>query len=150
VDIDANLVLKNGRLFVATYQGQVSALDPNTGRILWQKSNSVYADITADEHALYAVTADGTITAYDQTSGRILWQQKDLAWRFLTGPTLYHHFLVVGDLQGYAHFINPENGKLLGRIPIDRRPTAIINTPQILDQSLIFINTEGRLVSIEA
>ncbi|MCD6048578.1 MAG: bamB [Gammaproteobacteria bacterium] len=150
VDIDANLILQDGRLFVATYQGQVDALAPATGNILWQAPNSVYADIAVDNQLVYAVHADGTMTAYNQNTGKVVWTQKDFAWRFLTGPTLYQNMLVVGDLEGYVHFIKPATGELLGRIQASKKPTPMIVPPLLMNQSLIVLDTQGNLAAITA
>jgi outer membrane protein assembly factor BamB len=147
VDIDANLIIDGNRLYVATYQGQIAALDLHNGKIIWQRPNSVYADIASDHHALYAVNNDGSLTAYNLINGDILWQQKALAWHFLTGPTIYENNLVVGDVQGQLYFIKPSNGDIIGNLAV-YKDSNIINAPLQLGNLLIVINTHGRLAAV--
>ena len=146
IDIDSDLILQSGKLFVATYQGQVVALNPATGNIIWKQPNSIYANLAADDHNLYATQADGTMTAYDQAHGKAQWEQKAFAWRFLTGGTLYKQYLVVGDLQGFVHFVNAENGQPAGRIALAR--SSIINAPFACGANLCVIDTDGRLAAL--
>lgn len=147
VDIDAHLLIDAGRLYVATYQGQISALDHSNGKILWQQSNSVYADITLAHNTLYAVNADGTLSAYAAANGKLRWQQKALAWHFLTGPATYENYLVVGDVQGDVYFVSPNHGQLLARLPVYKK-SDIINTPLIANQEIFMIDGKGNLAAL--
>jgi outer membrane protein assembly factor BamB len=147
VDIDAHLVADPQHIYVATYQGQIAALDRSSGKILWQQANSVYADITLQADTLYAVKADGTFSSYDAKNGKLLWQKNDLAWHFLTGPAWYHNHLVVGDIQGSLYFINPADGKLLAQL-VAYKKSPIINTPLIANNALIVIDAKGSLSAV--
>lgn len=147
VDIDARLLIEGDRLYVATYQGQITALERAQGKIVWQQDNSVYADITLYNGTLYAVNADGTLNAYAALNGKSLWQQKALAWHFLTGPAIYQNHLVVGDVQGNVYFLSSANGQLLAQLPVYKKSN-IINTPLIANNTLFVINTKGSLTAI--
>jgi len=147
IDIDANLIVKGQRLYVATYQGDVSALDVHTGKILWQQPSSVYADITLDNDLLYAIAADGTMTAYNANNGKIVWTNKTFAWHFLTGPTLFENNLVMGDEEGHVYFVNPKTGTLLGQTK-PYKDSKIISHPLVLGQEVIVVDTLGELSAI--
>lgn len=147
VDIDAHLLIDAGRLYVATYQGQITALDHSNGKILWQQTNSVYSDIMLANNTLYAVNADGTLSAYSKANGTLHWQQKALTWHFLTGPALYENYLVVGDVQGDVYFVSPSDGQLLARLPVYKK-SDIINTPIIANETVFMIDGKGNLAAL--
>ena len=45
VDIDGNFVFSNKVVFVATYQGDIAAIDTRSGRILWREKTSTVNDL---------------------------------------------------------------------------------------------------------
>ncbi len=148
IDIDADLVLANGKLFVATYQGALVAINPNTGKIVWQQPNSIYANLAADEVNVYAMQADGTITAYDELQGHQRWQQKTYAWRFLSGAIIFNQQLIFGDMEGYVHFLNPTNGEPMGCFLLMKN-ISIINAPLPCGNNVVCVmDTNGRMAAI--
>lgn len=147
VDIDAHLLEQDGRLYVATYQGQITAFDCTTGKIIWQQANSVYADIALQQGVVYAVNADGTLNAYAAANGRLLWQQTALSWHFLTGPVFNQNSLVVGDGQGNLYFVNATDGTLLAQLPVYKK-SAILNTPLLVNHALLVIDVKGSLSAV--
>ncbi len=48
-----------------------------------------------------------------------LWTQSDLLHRLLTAPVLYNGNLVVGDSEGYMHWVNPEDGHFVAQQKVD-------------------------------
>ncbi len=62
-----------------------------------------------------ALTIDGGVT---------LWTQSDLLHRLLTSPVLYNGNPVVGDSEGYLHWINVEDGRFVAQqkliVPVSR------------------------------
>ncbi len=61
-------------------------------------SSSMVTVSTVDQNdRLLALTTDGGVT---------LWTQSDLLHRLLTAPALYNGNLVVGDSEGYMHWVN--------------------------------------------
>ncbi len=71
----------NGRLYVATGYGTVSALDPKTGKVLWTKQQSapIRAAPTAAGDRIYVVTTEGKVLAIGGSDGTELWQARGLA-----------------------------------------------------------------------
>jgi outer membrane protein assembly factor BamB len=68
----------------------------------------------------------------DQRSGASLWKQQDLHQRRLTAPAVYENYVVVGDLEGYVHWLSSTDGRQLGRVqvtdgPIDAQPIVVDN-----------------------
>jgi outer membrane protein assembly factor BamB len=121
-DIDADPVVVGDIAYVATYNGDLAAVDVDTGTILWRRELSAHAGLAADDTALYITDSDDNLWSADPADGAGRWRQEGLAHRRLTAPALLGSYLAVGDLDGYVHLINRRDGRLLGfeRIAKDR------------------------------
>ncbi len=74
--------------------------------------------------ALVVSSADGTVYALDKTRGSALWQQPALARRNLTAPGVHGDYAVVGDMDGYLHWLSLETGEFAARSPRGARGAA--------------------------
>jgi outer membrane protein assembly factor BamB len=73
--------------------------------------------------ALRFVSDDkGAVHALDRTNGRSVWKQDKLAHRRLSLPLPVDNEVVLGDLQGYVHFLSREAGAFVARMPTDGSP----------------------------
>jgi outer membrane protein assembly factor BamB len=125
VDVDAAPALLGNVLYVVTYQGRLVALDVEAGRALWTREVSSYSGLAVDERNVYVTDADGAVLAYDRRSGATLWRQDALAHRFVTGPALQSGYLVVGDFEGYLHWLSPANGAIVARTRHSENPIVV-------------------------
>jgi outer membrane protein assembly factor BamB len=113
-DLDADPVVVGGTAYVATYNGDLAAVDVATGDVLWRRELSAHAGLSADERALYITDSDDNLWAADPTDGAGLWRQEGLRYRRVTAPALLGNYLAVGDLEGYVHLLSRRDGALLG------------------------------------
>ncbi len=148
IDIDSTLIVSNGVLFAATYQGQLAALNSRNGDILWHKPLSAYVNLALVNNALIVPEADGTLSAFNRLNGDVLWQQKNLSWRFLTGIAVLDHNLVLGDKEGYLHFIAASTGQYLNHIQPTKNP--IYSTPLVNQTTVYSLDSAGKLAAIRA
>jgi outer membrane protein assembly factor BamB len=74
------LAVDNGRLYAATGYGNVVALDPQTGKKLWEKllDAPVRASPTAAEDKVFVVTLDGRFYCLAGADGAELWSARGL------------------------------------------------------------------------
>ena len=75
------LALGGGRLYVTSGFGQVTALDPATGAVLWEQKlgNTGTGAPSYYDEVLYLVSGDTTAWALEADNGRIRWQIDGLA-----------------------------------------------------------------------
>ncbi|UJJ32535.1 outer membrane protein assembly factor BamB [Halopseudomonas maritima] len=119
VDIDGRLLLNDQTLYVVSFQGNVAALDVQSGRSLWQYATSSYAGPGAGFGSVYISEADGTVQALDASGGRELWETDVLARRQLTAPVAFSNYVAVGDFEGYLHLLAQTDGRMAGRVRVD-------------------------------
>ncbi|UCE88137.1 MAG: outer membrane protein assembly factor BamB [Pseudomonadota bacterium] len=115
IDIDGEPAVSDGVIYAVTYQGRVAAVQFNTGRILWVRDLSAYSALALDRRNVYVSDAQGQVWAVDRSSGATVWKQDQLARRELTGPALHDKYLVVGDFDGYLHWLDLDDGRLAAR-----------------------------------
>jgi PQQ-dependent dehydrogenase (methanol/ethanol family) len=73
------------------YDGAMSAIDPNTGKLLWQdhvSGNMIGGSLATGGNLVFAGCDNGHFYAFDATTGRILWQP-NLGLGFGANPITY-------------------------------------------------------------
>lgn len=147
IDIDGKMVFQSGRLYVASYQGRILAIDLNAGRPLWSEEASTTVGLGAGFGNVYLASVSDQITAFDMDNGRIQWELDDLLNRDLTTPIAIGSYLAVGDFEGYVHLIAQSDGRFVGRRRVD---TKGLYTPALADGNRLYImGNSGRLSAFE-
>ena len=119
VDIDGSMTLQGAELYVASYQGRVAAVDPRTGRKIWQRNVSSVSGVSVGFGNVYTADQDGTISAFLRNGQGIRWQNIELGYRGLSRPTPVSSYLAVVDFEGYLHILSQVDGEILGRTRAD-------------------------------
>lgn len=143
VDIDAEPRILDGVVHVATFQGRVAVVRLETGDVAWVRDLSSYAGLSVDFDHVYLTDEHSEIWALDRISGDSVWKQEQLKNRALTAPASYGDYLVAGDFEGYLHWLNREDGSMLGRIRLD--DSQIIAAPFVADDTLFAYSSDGVL-----
>ena len=147
-DADGRMVLDGNDLYVASYRGQLAAIYADSGRIAWQRDLSSYAGVDVNATAVVVSDADGTVWAFDRQSGANLWKQDQLAHRWLSAPAIVGSSVVVGDLDGYLHWLSMDTGALVARERLSRK--AIEGAPISVDGVVYVEDVAGRLAAYRA
>lgn len=147
-DIDGDPLIVGGGVFVATYQGEVAAVEQKSGRVAWRTKMSVYGALAADQQGLYVSDADGVVHGLDPRSGGIRWTQEALKHRRLSDVAAVGGFVVVGDFEGYLHWLDPDDGALVARNRVGSDP--ITKGMTVVDDVLYVQGDGGELVAIRA
>jgi outer membrane protein assembly factor BamB len=143
VDIDAELLVRKDTLYVATFQGKVAAISLDSGDTIWSREISSAAGIAIDGKRVYVTDEDSVVWALDRRSGSSLWKHEDLKARALTAPAALGDHVVVGDLEGYLHWLNKRDGQLAARERLDR--SKILVAPIAVDGVLVGYSADGEL-----
>lgn len=146
-DVDAAAIASGRDIFVVGYHGRVAMLEQSSGQIWWAQDASSYRGMGIDGTSLYVSGADGTVTAIKRTNGAQQWEQKSLHQRGLTAPGINGDVLVVGDNDGYVHWLSTKDGSLLARASAGDR---ISNAPVVADGKIFVQTDKGKLLAYEA
>lgn len=147
VDIDADPVVIDNVIYVVTYRGKLAAFDVDTGQERWERDMSSRSGIAAVRgEAVYVTDDESYIWAVQDGTGDALWRQTRLLRRVVTGPVIAGDYIVVGDFEGYLHWISREDGRFVARQQINKDP--IRSQPIEKDGILYITSTDGRLTAI--
>ncbi len=146
-DIDGDPLVVEGIVYVATYQGEVAALEESSGALLWRRKFSSYSRMAADRYNVYASDADGSLWALDADNGSARWRQEDLHNRQLSDVALVSDVIAVGDFEGYVHFLSPKDGSLIGRTRVGSKP--ITKGMRVVDDTLYVMGDGGELAALQ-
>ena len=140
-DLDGDPVVAGQFLVTTSYQGQVTVMDLAAQQVVWSEDASSIQRPEVFNNTVYVAQADGKITAYALTTGEQLWQNDSLLNRQLSNPVILGQDLVVGDLDGVLHLIDPATGQLIGR----SKTSGEVRTLRVIDNQLYVATRKGAL-----
>ncbi len=144
-DVDGAPVLDGTTLFATSFKGQTVAIEGPSGRPMWKKDNGGAGGLGVTSS--YVVVSDkaGTVWGLDRYSGNASWSNPSLARRALTAPAIHGDYAVVGDLDGYVHWLKLDNGEFAARARAGGDP--IRARPLVVDGILIVQNVDGQITA---
>jgi outer membrane protein assembly factor BamB len=140
-DITSLPVVDGRTVYAVAFQGRVAAVDRSTGRVLWNRDISSYNGLSADDGRVYVTHSGGAVYGLDNSSGKSFWRQGGLLNRQVSAPMPIGEYVAVGDLEGYVHFLNNEDGAFAARIQTDK--SAVLAQPVYLGDSRLLVQTSG-------
>ncbi|MFL6547103.1 MAG: outer membrane protein assembly factor BamB [Povalibacter sp.] len=147
-DIDAPVRVSGDDIFVVGFQGRVAMLALDSGQIWWARDASSYRGFTMDDDNLYLTNSDGVVMAMRRSDGTVLWEQAAIRRRGLTAPTLDGDSLLVGDFEGYLHWLDKKTGEIVAR---RKTSSDRITNAAIADDGRTFIQTDsGKLFAFKS
>ncbi len=145
-DVSGMPVLLSREICAASYQGRIACVDAGNGSMRWARELSAEVGPGIDQRYVFAADEKGNVLAFSRDAGSNLWRNTSLGYRRLTAPVSFGRAVVVGDREGYLHFLSREEGAMLARVATGS--SAIRATPVVAGASLIVQNTDGKLVAV--
>lgn len=142
VDIDGNFVFSGGIAFVATFQGDIAALDTRSGRFIWKEKTSTANDLLSSRGKVILIDEKDQVIAYSQNNGDLEWLNKDFYLRELTSPKKMKSLIVYGDFQGYLHVLDTNQGEQVARQRISRSKIISVS---VEDETVLALDSKGKL-----
>lgn len=151
-----------GLLYVGTDEGEIIALDPDTGTVRWrtQLSGEVLAIPVAREGALVVRTNDGHLTAIDPASGNSLWSYAStvppLSLRGASRPLIDQGRVFAGFANGKLAALSLESGEVLWEVTVGvpegrselERMVDIDSSPVLVDGVIYAAAYQARLAAL--
>lgn len=147
-DIGDQMVMVASDLIVSSYKNRVTALAADSGRLLWFKDISSGTGVQVDRVNLALSDKNGELWMLDRRNGSTMWKQDQLENRGLTRPAFYGSQVVVGDAQGYLHWINTESGNFVARVREGKNGFA--GAPVSVGTTLYVLTRKGTLAAYRA
>jgi outer membrane protein assembly factor BamB len=115
VDIGVGIQIVGNEVYTAGYHGRAVGIDLRSGIVTWAQEISSFAGIGVDAGSVYVTDEVGAIVALDRRTGMEVWRQEALRLRDVTAASRFGQTLVVGDFEGYLHWLDPRDGRFLAR-----------------------------------
>lgn len=139
-DVDSAVRADGGDGYAVGYQGRVVMFALDSGQVWWGREMSSYRGLALDADQLYVATSDGSVVALRRRDGTVLWQQEGLKRRNLGTPAVVGNAVVVGDFEGYLHWLDRDTGKFVAR---ERPGRTRISAAPVVDGNRVFVIDEG-------
>jgi outer membrane protein assembly factor BamB len=142
-DIDSPVRVSGRDVYAVGFQGKVAMLALDTGQVWWSHEDSSYRGVALDEDTLYLADSDGIVAALKARTGAEVWRQNVLLHRGLSPIAVMDESVVVGDFQGYLHFLDKASGALVARIAAGS--ARISNQPLVVGDIVVVANDRGQI-----
>ena len=141
VDLDGDPLITEEFIYVSSFQGGVTALSKVDGQIIWSRQISSYNGLAQGDGKIFIVDENSVLWALNEEDGISVWKQRELERRFVTDPVFFKNYIIVGDLEGYVHWLSAETGEIVNRIRLDRNS---ILAPAIASGDTVVISSSSR------
>jgi outer membrane protein assembly factor BamB len=142
-DVVGRPALQGREVCAVAYQGRVACYDAASGRQLWSRELSSATGVSLDARYAYVSDDKGAVHALDRSNGQSVWKQDRLSYRQLTQPFAEGQAIVIGDFEGFVHFLARDSGGFVSRF--DTRGGAVRAVPIALPAGLLVQTEDGSL-----
>jgi outer membrane protein assembly factor BamB len=140
-DIDGGVAVADGVVYAAGYQGMTAALIADSGRPLWTHPLSSYTGVALASTQIYVIDADSDVWALDLRTGASNWKQEGLKYRWLGEASTMGDAVVVGDMEGWVHWLAASDGKFAARVRLSKH--AIQAAPLVVGDTVYVEDIDG-------
>lgn len=147
VDVDGDLAYFGSEVYATSYNGNLTALAAESGDILWREEMSSVKAPAVGFGDVFVTDIHSEVHGFERLSGAPTWTQDALRARYLTAPALFDDLVVVGDFEGYLHFLDTADGHMVARIEHSGEP--IRARPLVVDGRLVVLSDDGELAVYE-
>lgn len=142
-DVDMTPVVADGRVYAIAYNGNLVAMDMRSGQILWKRDFGSVNELVLDGESLYIVDQNDNVYGLRAADGVTMWSQDKLLHRNLSAPELFNGYLVMGDGEGYLHWLDTSNGQFVAQNKLSS--SGILSRPSVAGDKLMVQARDGRL-----
>jgi outer membrane protein assembly factor BamB len=109
--------------------------------VSWTQSANGSEGVHGDAETVYGTESNGNVLAWRRSDGARVWSSDRLKLRKLTSPLLLGRSVVIGDGEGWVHFLSRTDGAPLNRVSTDS--SGIAAAPVVAADTLVVITRNG-------
>lgn len=147
-DIGQQMVIVASDLIVSSYKSRIVSLAADSGRLLWFKDISSATGVVVDRTNLSVSEKNDDLWMLDRRNGSTIWKVDQLTNRGLTRPAFYGDYVVVGDQEGYLHWLDSEIGSFVARNRAGKKGFAA--APLTVGTTMYVLTQKGDLIAFRA
>lgn len=143
IDADGAIAAVGNDLYLTGFRSRTAAVAAESGQPLWARELSSYVGLGVDWASVYVTLDNDQVLALSRETGAQLWSNEQLLRRQLTAPVSFGEYAVVGDFEGYLHFLAARTGLLSARVQVANSP--IVTRPYVMGNTLYVQTASGRV-----
>jgi len=147
-DITSQPVIDGPIIYSVSSSGKIAAIDRRSSKTLWDRNLSSFVGLNLYGNDIILVNEIGSIYSLQNEAGKINWRNADLQFRNIGRGIIAAELIVVGDFDGYLHFIDPSDGKIINRIQLSDSQI-LDNIISVSDSKLIVMDADGNIHCLE-
>ena len=152
--VESSPLLRNGALYVGSWDNKVHALDAKTGRQKWafQADDEVNTSAAYWRGRIYIASDGGTLYALSAKSGKRLWSAQSES-RFgsrefwYATPTIAYGRVYIGNTDGTMYVFGAKSGKLLWARPLG---SYIYGAAAVYERKVFVGTYDGKFFALDA
>ncbi|HEX2010873.1 MAG TPA: PQQ-binding-like beta-propeller repeat protein, partial [Roseateles sp.] len=145
-DLVGPLARQGDMLCARAFQSAVGCVNAERGSTLWSRNVGGTLGVGVDAQQVYGADATDRITAWKLSNGDTVWSAEQLLNRKLSAPLSVGKHLLVGDYEGYVHFLALDSGKTVARLATDGSP--VVAAPVQLGDTVLVVTRNGGLFAL--
>ncbi len=156
--LNATPVIADNRLFAIDTEGQVSALDAGTGKLLWRKTITVESEgsrpafgggVSTMGGRVFATTGFGVVVAFDAATGAEIWRVS-LPTPLRAAPSVDAGRVFVTSQDGQLTALNADTGEQLWQATATVEPASILGpgSPSVALDTVVAGFPSGELFAL--
>jgi outer membrane protein assembly factor BamB len=147
-DIGQQMVIVASDLIVSSYKSRLVSLAADSWRLLWFKEISSGTGVQVDRTNVAVSDKVDDLWILDRRNGSTIWKVDQLTNRGLTRPAFYGDYVVVGDKEGYLHWLDSEIGSFVARNRAGKKGFAA--APLTIGTTMYVLTHDGDLIAYRA
>lgn len=138
---------RDNEVFCArAFQSAVACVNGERGNTIWTRNNAGLRGVGADATIVVGGDASDRLTAWGTRSGDVVWTADQFQNRKLSAPLVTDKSVIVGDSEGYVHFLSKDKGQTVQRLQTDS--SGIAAAPVQLGGTVLVATRSGRLFAL--
>jgi outer membrane protein assembly factor BamB len=147
--IESSTLLRNGKLYVGSWDGNVYAINAKTGRKVWayQTGDRVNNSAAYLKGRIYIANDSGTLYAINAGSGQLAWSASEATEFYYAAPVAAYGRIYIGSTDGTMYAYGAKTGNLLWAKPLG---TYIYGSAAVYDKKVYVGTYDGKFYALDA
>ena len=147
--VESSPLLRNGILYIGSWDGNVHAISQKTGRAVWKYQIGAKVNTSAAYSGgrIFIGNQSGTLYALNARTGRLAWKAGQATEFFYATPAVAYGRVFIGSTDGTMYAYGQRSGKLLWA---KRLGTYIYSSAALYDRKVYAGTYDGKLFALDA
>ena len=119
-------------------------LDKKTGEEFWTRALSSFYGLEKNNESIFVVHNSGAIYSVSMQTSKVNWRNSEYLNRNIRQVTLLNKNIIVGDYDGFLHYVDIVSGKTIGREKIS---SSSITNIKLVENKLLILDSSNNLFS---